>query len=371
MLARLLATVCLTSLLYGCSTLAYYSQAAIGHFTVLNRARPIASILEDPNTSEHVKRKLKLASTLRNYASHELGLPDNKSYRSYADIGRRYLIWNVVTTPELSLIPITECFPIAGCLTYRGFFNEQAAKDYAAQKEQGGHDVFIYGVPAYSTLGWFHDPLVNTFLGYHDIELARLIFHELSHQLIYIKDDTAFNEAFATAVELEGTNQWLNQFGQHQTANSQIAIAEQRRQAFQTLLHGFRQSLTSTYASPQSTAEKRMAKHHIQAEYLSRYHAFKANWQGYSGYDHWFSPFPGNAHLASQATYHAFVPAFRQLFWENDRNWQRFYKQARKISKQTPAERAKMLHTLSERALARDVQQHNKLELQKNEEMPP
>ncbi|MBB5020153.1 putative aminopeptidase [Chitinivorax tropicus] len=316
------------------------------------KAQPIDQIIENPTTPASLRHQLKTAQAIRAFASQQLQLPDNASYQSYADLGRPYLTWNVVSAAEFTLRADTECFWVVGCLSYRGFFSPADAQEHAAKLSSEGKDVFVYGVPAYSTLGWFPDPLVNSFLAYSELDLARLIFHELSHQLIYIKDDTAFNEAFATAVELEGAKRWLDQQkhpAQHDASPEQ---QELRKTAFRQLLDEMRQALAALYQAPLSQADMRLHKHHIQAEYASRYQVFKQVWRGYRGYDHWFEPHPGNAHLASQATYYQWVPAFRQLLKESDGQWAVFYDKTRRIGKQPATERAKMLEALSARALA-------------------
>ena len=202
--ARLFAVVVMavaSGLLSGCATISYYAQAIGGHLDVMRLARPVATAIADPATHQALRDKLARAQQARDFASSELHLPDNGSYRRYADIGRPFVVWNVIATPEFAVEPVQACFPIAGCVDYRGWYSETRANDDARERRAQGFDVRVGGVPAYSTLGWFDDPLLNTFMVFPDAEVARLIFHELSHQLLYVKGDSSFNESFAVAVE--------------------------------------------------------------------------------------------------------------------------------------------------------------------------
>lgn len=345
---RLLSYLLLAMLLAGCATARYYGQAVGGALEVLNRSRYLDDVINDDATPPETVRRLKLARDIRHFASDSLGLPDNRSYLKYTDLGRRYLIWNVVATPELSLSPRLECFLVVGCLSYRGFFDEQDARAYALQRTTAGDDVFVYGIPAYSTLGWFYDPLVSTFLGYGELDLARLVFHELAHQLLYVKDDTAFNEAFATAVELEGARRWLA--FRASPEHAAIEQAEQRRHEFQALLRQTRERLLALYASPAGEAEKRQGKRQAFMALGEQYQAFKARWHGYGGYDHWFDPPPGNAHLTALATYHELVPAFTQLLREHGGDLPAFYRAAAALAARDRTERDAELQALTRRA---------------------
>ncbi len=347
-LPRLACLLLCALLLSGCATVRYYGQAVGGALEVLNRARYLDDVINDDATPAETARKLRLARDIRHFASDSLGLPDNRSYLKYTDLGRRYLIWNVVVTPELSLSPRLECFLVVGCLSYRGFFDEHDARAYAARHSTAGDDVFVYGIPAYSTLGWFYDPLVNTFMGYGELDLARLIFHELAHQLLYVKDDTAFNEAFATAVELEGARRWLAWRGVQ--GGAAVEQAEQRRHEFQALLGETRARLLALYAGQSSDTDKRQGKQQAFAELGRQYQAFKTRWHGYGGYDHWFDPPPGNAHLTALATYHERVPAFTQLLREHGGDLPAFYRAAAALAARGRAAREADLQALAQRA---------------------
>ncbi|MDE2456588.1 MAG: aminopeptidase, partial [Burkholderiales bacterium] len=201
----------------GCSTAGYYAQALGGHLAVLRKSRPVSEWLADPATPAPLRARLELAERMRDYAVTALGLPDNASYRRYADLGRSAVVWNVVAAPELSLTLETWCFPVMGCVGYRGYYDKAAAEALGAELKAQGWEVEVYGVPAYSTLGWSNwlggDPLLNTFIDWPDGELARLIFHELAHQVVYVKGDSTFNESFAVSVEQEGVKRWLAAHG--------------------------------------------------------------------------------------------------------------------------------------------------------------
>ncbi|SMC18082.1 Predicted aminopeptidase [Andreprevotia lacus DSM 23236] len=345
--ALLVCVIALLGVLSACSSTRYYAQAVGGHLELLSKTRPVDTVIADPATPPAVVRKLQLARDMRQFASRELGLPDNDSYKRYADLGRPYAVWNVVSTPELSLTPRASCFFFVGCISYRGFFSEHDARDFAAARSAAGDDVYVYGVPAYSTLGWLSDPLLNTFLGYSDTDLARLIFHELAHQLVYVDGDSAFNEAFATSVEIEGARRWRLVHGD--AAPERETTSQQRREQFQHLLAHTQHQLTEIYTGPASDADKRTRKHLALQQLLHDYQALKQQWGGYRGYDHWFDPPPGNAHLASLATYHNRVPAFSQLLHEQSDELPKFYAAVRELAKLPTAERNARLDALQQR----------------------
>ncbi len=291
----------------------YYWQSANGHLSVVRAARPIQEWLADPSTPEPLRRKLKLVTEIRAYASSELGLPDNGSYTKYADLKRPFVVWNVVATPELSLQLRQWCFPIAGCVTYRGYYNKDDAEAFAKPLKEQGDDIQIGGVPAYSTLGYFDDPVLNTFINYPDAELARLIFHELSHQVVYVKGDTTFNESFATAVETIGVERWLALKSDAKLTADYRAFAK-RRVDFLALLKRYRGELESAYKTLGDDTAKREAKRSLIAAMRADYEQLKvARWDGFKGYDRFFAQDLGNAHLAAVATYTDQVPGFLAL----------------------------------------------------------
>lgn len=343
-LRSLLIAAAGAGMLASCSTLNYYTQAAQGQLSLLTDARSVDDWLADPSTNPKLRHRLETARQMRRFAVAELGLPDNGSYKTYASLKRPYVLWNVVATPELSLKPMTWCFPVAGCVNYRGYYSKQEAQAYARELRAQGMDVEVGGVPAYSTLGWFSDPLVSTFINYPDAELARLIFHELAHQVVYVQGDSKFNESFASAVEEAGVERWLDRFGTPAMREAYDAY-RMRKRGFLALLLKYRKELELAYASPVSDADKRARKALLFAALKDEYQLLKANWGGYAGYDKFFAEPLSNAHLSSIATYSDFVPAFRAL-QKRERTPSAFYKAVRRIAALDKAERHKVLRQL-------------------------
>lgn len=328
-------------LLAGCTQMGYYAQAVQGQLSLLAGARPIEQWLNDPAVEQSLKQRLLRAQEIRDFAARELGLPDNGSYKHYADLQRPYVLWNVVAAPALSLKPVQWCFPVAGCVNYRGYYSQADARAFAQGLRQQGYDVQISGVPAYSTLGWFNDPVLSTFIHYSEAELARLVFHELAHQVAYAQNDSRFNESFAVAVEEEGVRRWLAQRGDADM-RARYADYAQRRQDFLGLLLSHRTRLEAVYAGVGSGADKQRQKAAIFASLEDGYQALKQRWGGYAGYDRWFAEPLSNAHLAAIATYHDFVPAFRGLL-QQSRGLPAFYEAARQLSTMQPSERHSQL----------------------------
>ncbi len=338
------ATLCLTS---GCGSLGYYAQSATGHFDLLNRARPVPEVIADPKTPEPLRERLRLTQRLRDYAITELKLPDNTSYRRYADLERNAAVWNVVAAPELSLTLKTWCFPVVGCVGYRGYFDRAAADAWAADLQKDKLEVAVYGVPAYSTLGkipgaYFSDPLLNTFIRYPDGELARLIFHELAHQVAYAPGDTVFNESFATAVERIGGQRWLAERATPE-ARDEYARYDLRRQQFRTLTMRTRAELDAVFHSSRPDGDKRAVKAEVMAKMRSDHAALKATqWNGFAGYDRWFET-ANNASLGVLAAYNELVPQFERLFEREGRDFPRFYAEVKRLAALPKDERRKML----------------------------
>lgn len=333
------------SMLASCASLNYYAQAAQGQLTLLSDARPIDEWLADHNTEPKLKLRLATARQIRSFAVHELGLPDNKSYRNYASLARPFVLWNVVATPELSLKPIQWCFPVAGCVSYKGYYGKDDATAFARELRAQGNDVQVGGVPAYSTLGWFNDPLISTFIYYPDAELARLLFHELSHQVVYVQGDSQFNESFASAVEEAGVERWLTGFGNQTMRDTYIKFSA-RKKEFLKLLLACRRDLEATYASKISTNEKRAAKARLFQKLKEDYLVLKTSWGGFAGYDRFFAEPLSNAHLASIATYNDFIPAFRALM-ARERTMPRFYAAAQALASLDKPERHRRLKALA------------------------
>jgi len=335
------AGVCLTS---GCSTVGYYARSVTGHLELLQAARPVPQWLDDPATSARLKERLALSQRIRDFAVSALAEPDNASYRRYADLHRPAAVWNVVAAPELSLVPKTWCFWVVGCVGYRGYYDPAHAQALAGDLRGEGLDVAVYPVPAYSTLGrlptggWLADPLLNTFIGYPEGELARLVFHELAHQVAFAPGDTLFNESFASAVEKIGAQRWLAEAAAP-AARAEYEVAEARRADFRALTSRYRDELAHLYASAQGDDAKRTGKAAILARLRADYAAMKATrWNGYAGYDDWFAQ-ANNAAFGVLASYTGLVPAFERLFEREGRDFPRFYAEVKRIAALPPAER--------------------------------
>lgn len=330
-----------------CSDLGYYAQAVQGHVKILLARRPIDQLLAESTTPAALKERLRLVLEIRDFASRELRLPENGSYRSYADIKRAAVVTNVIATPEFSLQPLTWCFPVAGCVNYRGYYDPQAAENFAATLRQQGYETDLYGVSAYSTLGWFDDPVLNTFINWSETALAGQIFHELAHQQLYVKDDSSFNEAFAEVVEGEGVKRWLARKGQPPAPAT--TEGEGRQQAFVDLLLQSRRELEALYASGKAVEVMREEKKAIFTELRRRYQLLRdKEWQGYSGFDRWFERPVNNARLASVATYHDRKPPFLALLQRADGDLLRFYREVAELARRPRVERDKILAELVE-----------------------
>jgi predicted aminopeptidase len=330
----------------GCSTLGYYYQAARGQLSLSSAAQPIGVVLQDPATPPDLRSRLETARSIREYASGDLKLPANGSYRKYADLKRPFVVWNVFAAPEFSVRLREWCFPVAGCVGYKGWFDEKAANAFAEDLRREGYDVFVYGVPAYSTLGWFDDPLLNTFIGYPRAELARLIFHELAHHVAYASGDSTFNESFATAVELEGVRRWLVQAGT-EAERAEFEAMQSRRRDFLALIEHTRGRLDAAYAQPLDAAARHAAKAAEFDRLRESYGELKRRWGGFRGYDRWFAQGLGNAHLASVATYTQRVPAFDALLAREHGDLEHVYAQAKRLARLPAADRDAALDRLA------------------------
>ena len=392
-LGALSLAACAAVALSGCGSLGYYWQSVSGHLEVMRAARPVDEWLADPKAETPLKQRLLLARQLREFAVTQLHLPDEASYQRYAEIGRPYVVWNLVAAPELSLKASTWCFPVAGCVAYRGYFREADARAFAASQREAGLDVHVYGVPAYSTLGWMNwaggDPLLSSFLHQGESELARLLFHEMAHQVVYAKDDTSFNESFATAVERLGLRQWQSrrasgpagtEFDLAQRLGLD-ALAETRRAEFRALIQQTRATLVELYAalpvepsfpaapmgegSPdgaaQGVSQAREAKRMAFLSMRERYEQLRAKWLQSAAQlapgsalaqpasllarDRWMQEV-NNASLAAMASYDAWVPAFERLFERESRDWRRFYAAVRALAELPRGQREAALRAL-------------------------
>ncbi len=315
-------------MLAGCSSLGYYARLAGGEYSLLSKREPIAKLLADPGTAAALRQRLQLALDARVFASDALALPRNGSYTLYANLERPYAVWNVFAAPEFSLKPLKHCFPIAGCVAYRGYYNRDDAGEEVTRLRACGYETHISGVAAYSTLGWFDDPILNTMLRWDDDELDSTIFHELAHQQLYVKGDTAFDESFATFVQREGLRQWRAARGLPPAA----AIETTRDDQFTQLVLDTRERLDTLYASglapEQMRARKQAEIERLRAEYKQ---LRDTRWQGYSGYDAWMNGDINNAKLVPFGLYHRWVPAFAALFAREHGDWAAFYAAAKKI----------------------------------------
>lgn len=330
--ASLCAALLLSAPLAGC----YLVHAARGQWDVMARREPIVGVVQDPATPAPLKSQLERVLEIREFAVRELGLPDNDSYRSYADVGRPFVVWNVFAAAEFSVEPRRWCFPVAGCVAYRGYFSERKARSFAERLARRGYDVYVAGVPAYSTLGHFDDPVLNTMLGWSDVQLASIMFHELSHQLLYVPGDSPFNEAFASVVEVEGVRRWLGQAGR---ARELAAYREHRDHylAIARLFEAARARLRRVYAQGSSPAEMRAGKQAVFAR-LGRDHETLRSASGRrSAFDAWFENGLNNAHLVSVATYQDCVPGLERLLRESGNDLSAFYARVRALARKQAA----------------------------------
>jgi predicted aminopeptidase len=325
----LLLAACLV--LQGCGTL-YVAQAARGQLQILTARKPIDRVIADPKSPAELRTRLEAVRAAREFAARELGLPNNKSYTTYADLEREYVVWSVVATPEFSVEPQEWCFPIVGCVAYRGYFHEAGAEKFAAGLRAQGFDTMIGGVPAYSTLGKFNDPILNTMMAYGDDELASIMFHELSHQLVYIPDDSSFNEAFAVAVEREGLARWLKFRGRESELGKYLQRRERQAEGMHIVAR-YRTQLDSLYHTQLDPAAMRAHKAEVFAALVRELKALDTRYGTQSGLAAELEGRPNNARLASLATYYDCVPGFERLLARNGSDLQRFYAAARELAK--------------------------------------
>ena len=327
----------------------YYTQAARGQLEVLRKRESIADVIGNPETPPELVDRLRLVQQAREFSIRELGLPDNKSYQTYADVQREYVVWNVFAAPEFSLVPKHWCYPVAGCVSYRGYFKEQAALREALKLEKDGFDVHVGGVSAYSTLGKFNDPILSTMMHWDDAQLAAVLFHELAHQLLYIKDDSGFNESFASAVEEFGIERFLQSMNMHEAFDAYEEGKESRRQS--TQLIGMAQSdLEAIYAQTIDDKHKRQLKQQRIDQLTADLHKLLQA----MGRDatSWLQKPLNNARLASQALYEGRLPEFRIMLARCEQEIECFYAESRRISKLKKPERDEYLDSLDERAAA-------------------
>ena len=309
------------------------------------RARPVETVIAAPETTPRLAERLRTALGIREFASKALGLPANSSYRRYVDLDRRYVVWNVVAAPELSLEPRRWCFPVAGCLSYRGYFSESAAGEYGRALESEGWDVTVAGVRAYSTLGWFDDPLLSSMVDLPEYFLAGIVFHELAHQRLYVPGDTEFNESFAVVVERAGVRRWIEAAGRAELGEH-CRVAAERRAAFLDVVRATRRVLEAVYASSRSDAEMREAKASLIERMRARYSALRATWESGPTYDFWFERGVNNAAIALLSTYDRWVPALSALLAQSGDDLEAFYRASDALAALSPDERRATLEAL-------------------------
>ena len=348
-LSRIYRVLLITAVLFGitgCSTVGYYGQAVAGHWRIMRARVPVQVVIENPDTEQRTREALQRAQLARRFASDQLALPDNKSYTSYVDLQREAVTWNVIATQSLSIEPERWCFPVAGCLSYRGYFDRADANAYAQQLRDQGLDVAVTEASAYSSLGWFDDPLLSTMTARGEPLLAGVLFHELAHQRLYVKDDSSFNESFASFVEQQGIRQWLQQLDRADL-QQRYDDYRSRREQFLALLREARAKLKSVYTGGGTPEQMLHAKARIFSELRLSYQALKVRWGGYSGYDNWFDKPLNNARIAGVSTYNRWVGAFATLFAESGGNYALFYRRSADLAALSRAKRQRRLEELA------------------------
>jgi len=328
-----------------CSNIGYYAQSIAGGYKVLAGREPIDEVLADPDVADPVKEKLKAVVKIRDFASSDLQLPDNDSYRTYVDLKRPYAVWNVFAAPEFSMEMKEWCFLFVGCVRYRGYFDEADAKAYADELRKEGLDVYVSGIAAYSTIGWFDDPILNTIIQRDEIRLAGLIFHELSHQVVFIKGDTAFNEGFAVTVEIEGVKRWLAKNGTPELLEKYQARKVRHKQ-FVDLVTDTRNQLEALYLKNIDVDGMRKQKVAIIEKMKQSYQQLKESWDGFAGYDRWFSEPVNNAQISAVTTYRDYVPAFQNLLAQKNNDLASFYKAVEGLGDMESADRQQAIDKL-------------------------
>ena len=355
----ILVLLCIVAVFSGCRTVTFYAQAIKGEYQILSSEEPIDRLIANQGTPAHLKAQLELVQRLRAYAARELKLPVDNHYAKYSDLHRQYVVWNVQAAPEFSLQPKTWWYPFVGSLEYRGYFSERDANDYARRIRKKGGDVYVDGVEAYSTLGWFKDPVLSTFVDGREPELAEVLFHELGHQRVFARGDTDFNEAFATTVGQEGARRWLIAGGSTNLFNQYVRSLN-RNDQFVHLIMKTRERLEKIYGDTLDKDGKvRAAKHppapadqlgrekqRIFGELQNEYTQLKSEWGGYSGYDEWFGRQLNNAQLNTIANYYDYVPGFEALLQLHGGDMEAFYRSVERLSRMPREERHQWLREL-------------------------
>ena len=322
----------------GCQTVYYYGQAINGQLSIIAQREPIEELIEDPEIDEKLKKRLLFILEVRKFAQNDLHLPVENNYLTYVDLDRSYVMWSVFAAPEFSLEPKTWCYPIAGCVAYRGYFAEQDAREYAETLEKKAFDVYVGGVSAYSTLGWFDDPVLSTMMRMSETDTAALIIHELAHKLLYVPGDSAFSESFATAVEQEGIRRWLMEKGDR-LAHNAYRLKYRKHRQFIEIITRYRSQFESVYQSQEDDAIKSEKKAALFDQMIRDHDDLKEQWGGKSRYDNWFSQPLNNAKLVSVFTYQDWVPAFNAILYRNNGDLIQFFEECQKLAEKSKAER--------------------------------
>jgi len=341
------------TLVCGCESIGFYAQAARGQWQLLSSRQPVDDLLADEQTTPALKQRLELANEVREFAKREIGLPLGGNFSTYVDVGRPYVIWNVFAAPAFSIKPMTWCYPIAGCVSYRGYFTESAANDKATQLSAQGYDVYVGGVRAYSTLGWFDDSILSTYAMQSEASLAGLIFHELAHQVVYVGDDTAFNESFAQSVEQLALQQYFDSKVKdpaYAGVFMAYMLGNKREQAFTAMLLKTRAELDKVYTSSTDDSERSAGKQRVLSQLAAEYEQLKLQWNGDARYDQWMKTI-NNAKLATIADYHQWTGAFRNLR-KQSASWPAFYDAVKALGKLPKEQRMERLQQLSQTAEA-------------------
>jgi predicted aminopeptidase len=340
---KIVSCAVMAALMSACADLRYYAHVTHGESALLLQRRAVGKVVADPATDPKVAARLRLSQQARAFASAQLHLPDNRSYTYYVELHRPYVVWNVYATPPFSIDAVLQCFPIAGCVAYRGWFDEKKAKESANKLQAQGNDVYVSGVPAYSTLGWFADPILSSMMRWDDDDLIGTIFHELAHQLIYVKGDTAFNESYAMFVEGEGLKQWHRSRGEPEGDDKAQAMDD----GFTQLVLDLRDHLKKLYASGASNADMAAGKARAIDDFRAQYAAWRdKNWPGDHRYDAWVARPINNATLLPFGLYDQWVQSFAALFKQANGQWPDFYARVRALAKEPKAERDSTLQAL-------------------------
>lgn len=330
----------------GCEVMGYYQQAISGHLGLLSNRKPVQTILKDPSAEKPLKARLSKARDILKFAENRLLLDPEGSYSTIVKLNTPYVVWNTIAAPEFSVAPLQWCYPVVGCASYRGYFRQIEAEKFAQKLERSGFDAQVDGAVAYSTLGWFKDPLLTSFLGWSDTSLAALLFHELAHKKIFVSGDTAFNESFATFVGQEGVEQWLS-------AKDAFAELERFRQLrqdqdrFLAFLLYWRDQLSELYQQPIPTTSLRMLKGLMMEQIEVCYRIHRDQFR-IRDFDAFFRSPLDNARLASLSNYHRWVGAFHRLFTETGSKWALFYHSAAQLAKMSLLERTLHLERLAQ-----------------------